>query len=174
MRSRVAFMARRLTGMSRDGGTAKAAVPFTLPSALHPPEGEAERWTVHRERTAAAIAKVEEMQQSDAADGADPYLESLLASDRARLAFIDAGPPPGSKTSFARDIRPLFRPKDIKHMADLLLDLSEYEAARAEAQTILERVSGTVGRPMPPPPDQRWTKVQIELFERWIAEGFPE
>ena len=174
MRSRVAFMARRLTGMSRDGGTARAAAPFTLPSALHLPDAEAERWTVHRERTEAAIAKVEEMQQSDAADGTDANLQSLLASDRARLAFIDAGPTPGSMTSFARDIRPLFRAKDIEHMVNLGVDLSRYEAVRGSAQSILQRVSGTGGRPMPPPPDQRWTKVQIELFERWIAEGFPE
>ena len=174
MRSRVAFMARQLTAMSRDGGTAKAAAPFTLPSALHLPDGEAERWTVHRERTEAAIAKVEEMQQSDAADAADPRLQSLLASDRARLAFIEAGPTAGSMTSFARDILPLFRAKDIEHMVNLGVDLGRYEAVRGSAQSIVGRVSGTGGRPMPPAPDQRWTKVQIELFERWIAEDFPE
>jgi hypothetical protein len=174
MRSRVAFIARQLTTMSRDGGTAKAAAPFTLPSALHLPDGEAERWMLHRERTEAAIAKVEGMQQSDAADATNPHLQSLLASDRARLAFIDAGPTPGSMTSFARDVLPLFRAKDIEHMVNLGVDLSRYEAVRSSAQSIGQRVSGTGGRPMPPAPDQRWTKVQIELFERWIAEGFPE
>lgn len=174
MRSRVAFMARQLTAMSRGGGTATAAAPFTLPSALHLPDGEAERWTVHRERTEAAIAKVEEMKGSDASDAADPHLQRLLTSDRARLAFIEAGPAPGPTTSFARDILPLFRPKDIEHMGNLGVDLSRHDAVRGSAQSIVELVSGTGGRRMPPAPDQRWTKVQIELLERWIAEGFPD
>jgi hypothetical protein len=177
MRSRIAFMARMLTTMPRAAGDDQsevAAAPFTLPSTLHLPDAEAGRWAVHRERTEAAIAKVQELQQGATADGTDPFLEALLASDRARLAFIDSGPGPGSRTSFARDILPLFRTKDIEHMANLGLELSAYESVRESAQTIARRVSATGGRPMPPAPDQRWTAGQIELFERWIAEGFPE
>jgi hypothetical protein len=174
MRSRVAFIARKLTTMPRDsGGDASgpvAAVPFRLPSVLHLPADDAARWAIHRERTESAIAKVEEMQAADEADKADPYLAHLLASDRARLAFLDAG---ATGTSFARDILPLFRPKDIEHMSGLNLDLSEYDAVRAKARTIAQRVAGS-GRPMPPPPDQRWTKAQVELFEQWVAGGFPQ
>ena len=147
MRSRVAFIARKLTTMPRVGGDDAigpvAVVPFGLPSVLRLP--------------------------ADEEDKADPYLADLLASDRGRLAFIDAGT---TGTSFARDILPLFRPKDVEHMAGLNLDLSQYDAVRAKARAIAQRVAAS-GRPMPPPPDQRWTKIQIELFERWVAEGFP-
>ena len=147
MRSRVAFIARNLTTMPRVGGDDAigpvAVVPFGLPSVLRLP--------------------------ADEEDKADPYLADLLASDRGRLAFIDVGT---TGTSFARDILPLFRPKDVEHMAGLNLDLSQYDAVRAKARAIAQRVAAS-GRPMPPPPDQRWTKIQIELFERWVAEGFP-
>jgi len=176
MRSRVGYMSRRLTAMPRGGeGTTVAAVPFTLPPALHLPAGKTARWAVHRERTEAAIVKVGEMQEADAVDHADPYLVGLLASDPARLAFIAAATPgPGAMTSFARDIMPLFSPKDIQHMRNIGLDLSQYETVRASAQAVSRRVGATGGRPMPPAPDQRWTKAQLDLFERWIAEGFPE
>jgi hypothetical protein len=173
MRSRVAFIARKLTTMPRVGGDDAigpvAVVPFGLPSVLRLPADDAARWVIHQERTEGAIAKVEEMQAADEEDKADPYLADLLASDRGRLAFIDAGT---TGTSFARDILPLFRPKDVEHMAGLNLDLSQYDAVRAKARAIAQRVAAS-GRPMPPPPDQRWTKIQIELFERWVAEGFP-
>ncbi len=137
---------------------------------LHLADDDAARWALHKERTERAIAKLEEMQDGDETDKADPYLANLLASDRGRLAFIDAG---ATGTSFARDILPLFRPKDIEHMTDLDLDLSEHDAVRAKARAIARRVAGGA-RPMPPPPDQRWTKIQIELFEQWVAEGFPQ
>lgn len=98
-----------------------------------------------------------------------------MTSDRARLAFIDAGTiAPRSVVSFAGDIMPLFRPKDIQHMLNIGLELSRHEAVRASAQTISRWVGGAGGRPMPPAPDQRWTKAQVDLFERWMAEGFPE
>lgn len=139
---------------------------------LHLPDEDAARWALHRERTESAIAKVEEMQGGDESDKADPYLDGLLASDRARLAFIDAGAT-RLETSFARDIVPLFRPKDVDHMTRLRIDLSDYDVVRSKARAIAQRVAGA-GRLMPPPPDQRWTKVQIELFEQWVAEGFPE
>lgn len=174
MRSRVAFIARRLTTMpcaaDGDGTGPVAGIPFRLPAVLHLPADDAARWAIHRERTEGAIARVEEMQAASEEDRADPYLANLLASDRGRLAFIGAGT---TGTSFVRDILPLFRPKDVEHMSNLSLDLSEYDAVRAKAQMIAQRVT-TGGRPMPPPPDQRWTKIQVELFEQWIAEGFPQ
>lgn len=175
MRSCLGFMARELTTMPRGAPGASvraAAAPFTLPSVLHVAD-DAAGWMLHGERTEAAIAKVEQMQAEDGGDASDPYLARLLASDRARLTFIKtSGADP--KTSFARDIAPLFRPKDIKHMVDVSsLDLSDYQTVRAEAVAIGRRIASS-GRPMPPRPDQRWTKVQIDLFEQWIAEGHPE
>jgi hypothetical protein len=175
MRSRVGFVARELTTMPRAGAATTgpvAAVPFTLPSVLHLAD-DAAGWALHRERTEAAIMKVEEMQAADHVDEADSYLVDLLASDRARLVFIEAGAT-GPETSFARDIMPLFRSKDVKHMiANSTLDLSQYESVREESADIARRIASR-GRPMPPPPDQRWTKVQIALFEQWIAEGHPD
>ena len=176
MRSRIGFMARRLTAMPRGtgGASAVAAVPFTLPSALHLPGVEAARWGVHRERTEAAIAKVEEMQAADAADGADSYLTDLLASDRARLAFVsDRTAGQQAKISFARDILPLFRPTDIEHMADLGVDLATYDGVRQSAAAIARRVGQPGPRRMPPPPDPPWTPAQVALLQRWIEAGFP-
>src|SRR5205085_251806 len=82
---------------------------FTLPADLHLPSDGSARWDVHRRRTQAAIAKVEEMRASNAADAENPYLAGLLDSDRARLDLMPhpaTGPVP---TSFARDILPLDR-----------------------------------------------------------------
>lgn len=174
MRSRLGPMARQLATMPRGGSepSSVAAVPFTLPAALHLPDGDTERWALHEERTRAAIAKLEEMRQGDSADGADRFLEALLDSDRARLAFMESGPAPDATTSFARDIVPLFRPKDVEHMKEQLMDLTSYDVVRELAQTVAQRV-GAGARPMPPAPDQRWTAGQVELFERWISEGFP-
>ncbi len=58
-------------------------------------------------------------------------------------------------------------------MTRLSLDLSDYDVVRSRARAIAQRVTAA-GRPMPPPPDQRWTKVQIEVFEQWVTEGFSE
>ena len=176
MRSRVGYLARKLTTMPTGDGDGVASIPFTLPVLLHLPGAETARWTVHKRRTEEAIAKIEEIQAADATDHVDPYLSELVASDRARLAFVETRVvPPTSTTSFARDILPLFRPVDVEHMSrpDLDLDLSSYETVRAANSRILRRVKAA-GRPMPPPPHQRWTAAQTALFERWIAEGFPE
>jgi hypothetical protein len=173
MRSRVGFMARQLTAMP-SGGTGTAGIPFSLPSALHLPGAESARWAIHKERTDTAIAKVEGMQSADSVDQADSYLSDLLASDRARLAFIISRTiPSGATTSFVRDVLPLFRPKDIQHMNDLGLDLSQYEVVKNAAPTILDRVQNPGGRVMPPEPDPRWTKAQVDLFAQWIKEDFP-
>ena len=181
MRTRVGFLARKLTTMPTGVADGVASIPFTLPAALHLPGAETARWSVHRQRIEAAIAKVQELQAGDAADQADSYLSELVASDRARLAFVETrAVPPTSTTSFARDIAPLFRPVDIEHMLRprLDLDLSSYERVKDRAERIRVRVDNpeaTTGEgPMPPSPHQRWTAAQIDLFKRWIDEGFPE
>jgi hypothetical protein len=35
-------------------------------------------------------------------------------------------------------------------------------------------LNGTQEPVMPPPPDQRWTKAQMDLFDRWKTENFPD
>jgi hypothetical protein len=175
MRTRIGYIARELTAMPRVAGpdaAPVAAIPFTLPVDLHLPSSRSARWEVHRRRTEAAIAKVEEMRAADAADGASTYLAGLLDSDRARLRLmVDSATRP-IPTSFVRDVLPLFRLKDVQHMNFKGVDLQTYDGVRASAALILDRVSDA-GAQMPPPPDQRWTKAQIDLFARWIGEDFP-
>ena len=69
--------------------------------------------------------------------------------------------------SFAANIRPLFRESpDIEEMKGFGLDLSSYEAVKALAETIHERLAdGSM------PCDNPWPKEQIELFKRWMEEG---
>jgi len=173
MRSRLGHIARLLTKMPRGGGGV-AAAPFTLPANFHLPAVETARWKIHQERTELAIARVQELQAAGGADATDAFLEKLLASDQARLALIAAkAQGQGVATSFARDILPLFRPIDIQHMFVRGLDLTSHDAVKTEVEEILNRVQG-IGPIMPPPPDYRWTAVQIALLERWREEGFPQ
>jgi hypothetical protein len=175
MRSRVGFLARKLTTMSTEVGSGVASIPFTLPVPLHLPEAETARWTVHKQRVEAAITKIQEIQPTTTDQADRLYLSSLLTSDQARLAFIATRTiPPTSTTSFNRDILPLFRPVDIEHMTDFGLDLSSYEKVKRSAPRILARLRRTEPElVMPPPPHQRWTKAQTDLFERWMVEGHP-
>ena len=174
MRARIGYIARELTSMPRKPGEAGvAAIPFTLPEVaeLHLPADRNARWEVHRRRTEAAIRKLEEM-QADATDGANAYLASILASDRARLDLLTHPPTGPVRTSFARDILPLFRLWDVKHMAERGLNLQDHDRVSRRAAMIKMKVSDD-DDPMPPAPDAHWTKAQIVLFARWIAEEFP-
>lgn len=73
--------------------------------------------------------------------------------------------------SFAAQIRPLFRPIDINHMA-WLCDLSKYEDVRDNAQSILDRLKGGGAGPMPPPTvGGPWSAENIALFAKWIEDG---
>ncbi len=71
-------------------------------------------------------------------------------------------------TSFATDIRPLFRDKDIKSMKSMF-DLGSYEDVRDNADGILETVeNGSM------PCDQTWSPEKVSTLRAWISEGFPE
>jgi len=70
-----------------------------------------------------------------------------------------------TQASFAKDIRPLFREKDINSMKKAF-DLSRYDDVRSHADAILKQVSaGTM------PCDGPWPPAQVDLFRRWIEEG---
>jgi hypothetical protein len=175
MRSRVAYIARQLTTMPTGVGDGVASIPFTLPAPLHLPGAETARWALHKQHIEASIAKVQEMQAASSSDQADPYLSGLLTSDQARLAFITAHTIPATySTSFSRDIQPLFRPVDADHMLFHNLNLKSHDKVKDRADEILTRLNGTEEPVMPPPPDQRWTKAQIDLFDRWRTENFPD
>jgi hypothetical protein len=70
-------------------------------------------------------------------------------------------------TSFAQDIKPLFREFDRDEM-DFIFDLWNYNDVSTHAENIIERIEdGTM------PCDEEWPAERIALFRRWIDEGKP-
>ena len=70
-------------------------------------------------------------------------------------------------TSFAQDIAPLFRDKDVASMK-WSFDLHDYEDVKENADDILETVaSGSM------PCDESWPDARVAVFRSWIAEDFP-
>lgn len=69
--------------------------------------------------------------------------------------------------SYATDIRPLFRTKDINAMKNFGgFDLSKYTDVVEHADGILQRLqAGNM------PCDGAWPPNQVTLFEQWIADG---
>ena len=77
-------------------------------------------------------------------------------------------------TSFAGDIRPLFTEMDIRAMSKAF-NLTSHEDVKANAAAIYDRLRGIGGAVMPPPPprgDGPWPQARIELFAKWMAEGY--
>lgn len=71
-------------------------------------------------------------------------------------------------TGFARDIRPLFRDKDVQAMKSRF-DLSSYQDVKDNAEGILSTVTdGSM------PCDQAWSDEQIAAVQAWISDDFPE
>jgi hypothetical protein len=67
--------------------------------------------------------------------------------------------------SFAADIAPLFRPRDVRAMR-FMFDLTDYDSVRENAGKIFERIEdGSM------PCDAMWPEDKVELFERWIDTG---
>lgn len=70
-------------------------------------------------------------------------------------------------TSFARDIRPLFRESDRVFMG-FYFDLWNYDEVRRDATEILERVmDGTM------PCDAPWPASSVNMLRAWIKQGCP-
>jgi hypothetical protein len=77
-------------------------------------------------------------------------------------------------TSYQRDIRPLFTERDIQGMKKAL-DLGKYEDVKKFAGPIYDRIRGIGGAVMPPPPPRGegpWPQSRIDLFAKWMADGF--
>ena len=67
--------------------------------------------------------------------------------------------------SFERDIRPLWRERDLKSMA-FAFDLSSYDDVRNNAEAIYDRLaSGTM------PCDGAWPDDDVSRFRVWIDGG---
>lgn len=170
MRSRLGFLARELTAMPRGGpGSARAAALFTLPKPLQLPDDETARWQLHSQRTQTAIDITQRLRGTT--DPLDGFLADLLASDQARLEIMKTNAALPIRLSFARDIRPLFRQKDIEHMAHLQIDLNIFDSVKDNADIIVAKLSAAK-REMPPPPDVRWTATQLKLLQQWVNQGF--
>ena len=69
-------------------------------------------------------------------------------------------------TSFAADIRPLFRTKDVDSMKRAGLDLSNFNDVSVRADAILDRLQ--VGAM---PCDGAWPADQVSMFAKWISDG---
>ena len=70
--------------------------------------------------------------------------------------------------SFARDIRGLFRARDVNEMK-FAFDLSQYADVTANAEAIYERLAdGSM------PCDGPWPADQLARFKQWMDEGHPE
>jgi hypothetical protein len=77
-------------------------------------------------------------------------------------------------TSFETDIRPLFSDQDIRGMSKAF-NLANYNDVKSHASAIYDRIRGIGGAVMPPPPPRGggpWPQSQIELFAKWIADGY--
>jgi hypothetical protein len=73
----------------------------------------------------------------------------------------------GAQITFAQDIRPLFRERDIKSMS-FAFDLSSYEDVRVNAEAIYEKLAeGSM------PCDGRWAAEDVQRFRTWIDGGTP-
>ena len=70
-----------------------------------------------------------------------------------------------SDVSYERDIRPLFRDRDVKSMS-FAFDLGSYDAVRENEEAIYERLAaGDM------PCDGGWPAANVELFRAWIDGG---
>src|SRR5262245_7226790 len=76
------------------------------------------------------------------------------------------------QVSFARDIRPLFRPVDIEHMKgmNILLDDYTFMSNASNAQSVYDSLTGKT-EPRMPPNGPYWAKDKLELFETWMKGG---
>jgi hypothetical protein len=77
-------------------------------------------------------------------------------------------------TSFQSDIRPLFTERDVRAMSKAF-NLASYDDVKKNAAAIFDRIRGIGGAVMPPPPPRGegpWPQAQIDLFAKWIADGY--
>ena len=70
-------------------------------------------------------------------------------------------------SSFAEDIKPLFRDKDVAAMK-FRFDLHDHADVTANAEAILETVEdGSM------PCDEPWDEARVDVLRQWIADGCP-
>jgi hypothetical protein len=76
--------------------------------------------------------------------------------------------------SFEKEIRPLFTERDIRAMSKAF-DLAKYDDVKKNAAAIYDRIRGIGGAVMPPPPPRGegpWSQDRIDLFAKWMTDGY--
>jgi hypothetical protein len=77
-------------------------------------------------------------------------------------------------TSFQADIRPLFTQRDIDGMKKGF-NLASYDDVKKNAAAIYDRIRGIGGALMPPRPpvgEGPWPQSNIDLFAKWMSDGY--
>jgi hypothetical protein len=74
-------------------------------------------------------------------------------------------PAAGQPISFEQHIKPLFRPRDRQSM-QFAFDLWSYDDVSEHAGGILEKLKAGAM-----PCDGAWPSGQVDLFDRWVANG---
>jgi hypothetical protein len=80
------------------------------------------------------------------------------------------------KPSFKNHIVQMFRKEDIEKM-EPYFDLTDYDAVKAKADVIIDRISrgADEGGLMPPKANGGpWPQEWIDLFKRWKDDGFEQ
>jgi hypothetical protein len=93
--------------------------------------------------------------------------KSASASQLPKQRTVSTADAP-APVSFANDIMPLF--KQFQGPMMWRLDLTSYDAVKANAQTIYNQIST---QSMPPPPFQPLKDEQIAAFKVWMDSGYP-
>jgi hypothetical protein len=95
---------------------------------------------------------------------------SASASQLPEQRTVSTADSPAS-VSFANDIMPLF--KQFQGPMMWRLDLTSYDAVKANAQTIYSLISAAPPNNMPPPPFPPLKAEQIAAFKVWMDSGYP-
>lgn len=76
--------------------------------------------------------------------------------------------------SFAKDIAPLFRPVDISHMKPMrvLLDNYKYMSDATNDHANAKAVLNILTSKRMPPGGPFWTQDKLDLFAKWMADGY--
>ncbi len=77
-----------------------------------------------------------------------------------------------SALSYEKDIKPLFTATDQAHMG-FMFDLWSYEEVKSNANDIYDATSNQRMPPSPPQGEGPWSQDKVDLFKKWMDEGFP-
>lgn len=74
--------------------------------------------------------------------------------------------------TYMRDVRHFFADVDLDHMFGLGIDITTYDALKAESTDVYVHTLGPNAH-MPPEPDRKWSAERSQSFFNWISKGHP-